>query len=93
MSVSMGPTVEIKVTINGICGFTPKQAEYIRKWIDEAYEEGYKEGRDVRDVNTITTTTPPIYPYPTYQTYKIGDDPNNEIRITCDTPKANDYPF
>lgn len=80
MSVSTSPTIKIEVSINGVAGFTPKQAEYIKKWIDEAYAKGYKAGMSV---NTFTTATPPIYPYPKTPTIKVGDDPNYFNTIKC----------
>lgn len=95
MSVSTGSSsmIEITVAVNGIGGFTTEQAEHIKKWVDEAYAKGYREGMSV---NTFTTATDidtemwRIHPYPTYEpyTFKVGDDPNYLHMITCDTEKS-----
>lgn len=73
MSVSASPVIEITVAVNGVGGFTTEQAEHIKKWVDEAYMKGYREGMAV---NTFTTATPPDHPYITTKTIKIGDNPN-----------------
>lgn len=87
MGVSTGPSSMIKITVavNGVGGFTTEQAEHIKKWVDEAYAKGYKDGMSV---NTFTTATPPIYPYPIYDTPKVGDDPNYFNTITCDMERG-----
>lgn len=93
MSVSMSPTIEITITINGVGGFTTEQAEHIKKWVDEAYAKGYREGMSVNIFTTATdidTEIRRIHPYPTYEPYtiKVGDDPNYLHTITCDTEKS-----
>ena len=69
-------TIFLEKNSNGKVELTPDE---IRKMLDDAYNEGFKDGKQEQFV----PITYPSYPYTGYPTW-ISD----HITVTCETPKV-----